>query len=1468
MTKTNSLKKALAGILAACMAATTLVAVPFTFEGSRQSVDAAPMEQLEQVAAYTFDDAASIDGLEAVGATVVDDTDQGSVLQVAANSNGKNYLRLDNPFYQGEAESLTVSMNVKLLATADQWLGLFGFMSNTTGGFFGVSGNGSVHYNAYYEPNIYYDTSVNVLANDNAWHHLVLTINGNGVIDTYVDGVLAATYEGDSSVANFITEQQYLYLGVAGNFWNTNGAMYDDVIIYDGAYSAEANASYSFDDAASIEGLEAVGASVVEDADQGNVLQVAANANGKNYLRLENPAYQQNPGDVTVSMDVKLLATADQWLGLFGFMNNTTGGFFGVSGNGSVHFNAYYEPNIYYDTSVNVLSNDNAWHKLIVTVTTDGIVNTYLDGELVETYAGDAAAAQFITEQQYLYLGVAGNFWNTNGALYDNVEIYFDEGAPVEEEEPDEPMDPTQPYLLTKDEGLWQVIDGESVNTTTKSISGYITGNNFSISGWMNFNSISGNNMYLFQMQAAGNSAHGVRFSTSRDGELRTWLMNSSGIDTSWDSEQTLPVEETFLFTLNYDGDNHTISVYINNELYFTYTDETNVIPASAYSMASVVLGTSQWGDPTLDGRMADLYISNELLTTEDIATKVAAADYPDWGEVSEGVIALEAERENLQIVEGAENVVYNEEGEADSSGNQEIASVTGNAKAQLSTEKYVAETLSTNDVTTNAGYREFDTEAFLGNADDFSVTAWVRWYGDGTTTWGGKQGLNAQRFFDLFSIDEEEQGEYEFFFNGWEENYYDRNLSQTRSMDDMEQAIEELKQYSNFGVWADSANAEAAVYLCGITAGATLNGLSRPCFRPGATYAANNNQTNSGLPYQWSHIAVVYNADGHTNTETGEVYGASLTYYVDGTAYAYRYYDYADFDTEENEFYQNSSSPKDAYFIESDDNRPSNNSQIVGGSADGADIIYGLASAEALKVKNMGLDTLYLGKSTVSETFWNGEYQNAYLYNYAITSSEVGEDYIDNVKPFEGATMEEPTTATNISTNGTVYALVTEEDEVSKTTELGFNTEWLSSAYRGSSSLSFNGDGGYAEVDTSVLLNEDGTVSDNLTFSTWVNVNDTLDWGRIFDIRGNNGEIFLSNNGFFNNNSNIGLGFRSSALSSAGLETSHTDTSVGQTLTAGTWVNVTVVIKGTSVKLYFQGDLQLEGEMEMTLSQMDIHTFYLSRSCAVDGKYGLPLDPDNDILLDETYLVLDALNDAQVRQLGQYGYAGAASSAETEDNTRLEMMDVEELFDESRNVDVMYIDITDHKTLSAEVMNALADSTGKTLYVRVQQGVSYDFVWVLSSEAFASANRTFTAADEFDLLVSGTNMSSADATTLLTRWNQINPSANVTLQAQTITVYADNLPVELPLFINYNREFLNSDGTTLSDVSLNLYRGTASSYTLVKKGLDPATDLYGNVLKQDYTNPSTGASGIVNQYYVQNLTQGGSFILTPNDLP
>ena len=1567
MTKTNSLKKALAGILAACMAATTLVAAPFTF-GNSQNVGAASLDEMELLAQYSFESGYT-DSVSGKSGTL-DETTTGTIslqkdkdntyMSVGSSGNDNNVIQVANPFKGDAASDMTIAMKVRV-NESNNFEGLWAIVNAPAGSWVGLCGTGGFHYNY---PGIYRDYPAEANAAeyngsipvDSQWHEVVTTITATGDLTLYVDGESKYTIN-DSTMMTGFYQYDYLLIGSGASSlpsWGSSTADYDDVRFYSGAADAdavvaiykeaapEALASYTFDDASSIEGLTSVGASVVTDDVQGCVLKIEKNTTSNNYVRLNNPLYQKEASDFTIAMNVLLEEDTDAYRGLWSFSNEAGNvGYFGMSRNGGLRYNGYLpagEANHWYNTAGYGLGEDTSWHKLAVVVSAeDGTAKIYLDGTLTGTMDasstfdsyGDAGVdiaklladvPEYVTKQQYFFLGFAsGSNWMTNGASYDNVAIYGRALTALEianlpgtvpsasEEEPEPPVDLGEPIPISRDavDGVsgWQVINGDSSQKSTIDLTDRAVGNNYSIYGWFKVNGTA-ENMHLYEQISTPTSYYGTRLYTNGSGELVLCVENSSSgaqnIATGYNLNDHL--NQAFFLTVNYDYDNNTVSLYIDGEEYISRTGI--LVRASSLTVSQMWLGYSFWSnDPVLKGSAAGVYYSNAIDLPNSEAIQAYMKEHQAPTTDLDRLEYATAPVENLNIVEGNATYVQDPNGNyvrvrdengnytyvksangnyvKDADGNYvlaKISKVDGNAKAMLSTEKYTQETLAATDdarYSGTPGYRAFDVSKFLSQ-DDFAVTSWVRWYGDGSTSWGGTQSLQAQRFFDLFDIDKADQSKYEFYFNGWEENFYQRNPSVSSKLE-LQEGIDELKLYVNN---PNVASAEAGVYLCGITAGATMNGLSRPCFRPGLTFNANGGKTNSGLPYQWTHIAVVYDADGHQGSN-GSVYGASLTYYVDGAAYAVRYFDYADFDETEDAFYQNNSDPKNAAFVESGKESSYDQNQVVGGSLDGADIIYN-TTAEQLKVKNMALDTLYLGGSTVSTALWNGQYQNAYLYNYALTSGEVSEDYVDLVKPLEGASMETPTEANNITTDGNIYALINESANASKTMELGFNTEWLNtSAYRGTSSLSFNGDGGYAEVDTSLLttdgqpIKEDGSnVSDQFTFSTWVNLSDTLNWGRIFDIKGDNGELFLSNNGYFNNDANVGLGLRSSTLEN-GIEVDKIDVSNGTSINAGTWVNVTVVIDGTDVSLYFQGELEITGKLTMPLSEMGIHTFYLSRSAAVDGKYGLPLDPDNDMVLDETYLVQDALSDAQVLQLAKYGYAGAKTSTTQENSTRLEMLDVADLFDADRNVDTYYVDITDHKTLSAEVMNALANSTGKTLYVRVEQGVSYDFIWELTSEAFAG--RTYSASDEFDLLVSGANMSSADATIILNAYMEqlrvTDPSASVHLQAQTITVYADKLPVELPLFINYNRDFLqtvdNGDGTqTLKDVPLNLYKGTAFSYSLVQKGLKAATDQDGNTLMQNYTNPTTNANGTVVQYYVQNLTEGGSFILTPQTLP
>lgn len=1530
------------------MAATTLVAAPFTFGGS-QSVGAVGLDEMELLAQYSFEsgytdsvsgEAGTLDET-AEGTVTLQKEDDNTYMSVGSSGDYNNALAVANPYAGDTASAMTIAMKVRVNESND-YQGLWAFIQDTAGSWAGLCGTGGYHYNyanfkddpsAYKDYTTGYNGSIPV---DSQWHEVVTTITENGDLTLYVDGQSKYTISEPAMIDGFYQFDTLLIgAGCSEVFaWGSSTADYDDVRLYSGAADAEAVASIytdttpaaagSWDFENGVDGLEIVGnVTAYEDEVQGNVLNVAGDYTDftKSYVRLENPLYQAEGVDgVTISMNMFLTTdgtNANEFEGHWRFANGTTDqdGFFGMVANGGLRYNECFDMdeavNRYFDAYSNpVLSVDGSWHKVAVTVQNDGTINTYVDGTLKNTVTSDAMTfdpagsgtvtgmevINLILASQYLDVGIGTTFWGTAGGYYDNVAVYDTvlsaleianlpgtiPSATEEPEEPEEPVDPGEPIPISRDaigmadgtytESQWQVIDGDESQTSKVSVESQAVGSNYSVYGWFKLNTATSPKgwMNLYQQTSVGNDWAGTRMWVESDGQIGLRVENSGFVDTYVEGFSINP-DEPFFLTVNYDGANKVVDVYINGQLVASQSG--HAVAASSLPVSAVWLGVSPLpqSDAILDGSVAGFYYWNSLFDPANIATYMTENPAPtsDLPKLDYAT----ADIENLNIVEGGENVTYGET--VDENGNKEILSVDGNAKAMLSTEKYTQETLAATADDRYAGtpgYRAFDVDAFLADASDFAITSWVRWYGDGSTAWGGTQALQAQRFFDLFNIDDADQSKYEFYFNGWEENYYQRNPS-VSSASELQEGIDELQRLNNN---PNQSSAEAGVYLCGISAGATMNGLDRPCFRPGLTYVANGNMTNSGLPYQWTHIAVVYDADGHLD-DNGQPCGASLTYYVDGAAYAVRYFDYADADLAEtvDAFYQNNSDPKNATFIEGKydptEHDASYNNQVVGGSLDGADVIYGLTSAEQLEVKHMALDTLYLGASTDSTALWNGQYQNAYLYNYAITSTQISEDFSQFVEPVEGTSANRPASEAEnpfqLAEGVNAYSLVTEEDEFSKTMETGFNTQWYNnSSFRDSDSLALNGEGGYVSVPVDYLKKADGTVTDQLTFSTWVSVNESVNWGRIFDIKGSNGELFLSNNGWFNNDADVGMGLRSSTLDASGKEESHTDTSVGQYIPTSNWVNITVVIDGLNVSIYYQGNLLVSGELEMTLSQMNIDTFYLGRSAAVDGKYGLPLDADNNITLDETYLFQTALTAEQISGLTLEGYTGLSGSTTSEDSSRLDMIDVADLFDAELNVDVYYVDISDHKTLSADVMNALAGSTGKTLYVRVQQGVSYDFVWKLTSEAFAG--RSYTSADEFDLLVSGDNMSDADATTILTKWSQIDPTANVTLRAQTITVYAERLPVSLPLFINYGRDFLGTDGTTLTDATLNLYKGTASDYTLVTAGLQAATGADGNALMQDYTNPSTSASGTVVEYYVQDLTEGGSYILTTNTLP
>ena len=330
MTKTNSLKKALAGILAACMAATTLVAAPFTF-GNSQNVGAASLDEMELLAQYSFEsgytdsvsgDTATATGTDAGAVTLQKEENGNTYLSIANESsfanNIKNYVEYDNPMKGvSSTNGFTIAMKIRLHNAAEQANAYEGLwcVSNGVGPentFAGLLPSG-FRYNA--GNNVYFDSTSQQnegqtlgISADN-FSNVVVSVAGNGTIVIYVDGTEKLTI--DASTANvsgwtsFLTEQDKFYLGFGTTIsqWCTAGADYDDVRIYSGAADAEAAAAiyeeaapeavicYDFENG--IGDYPVTGTvEAVEDEIQGNVVNVASDYTTypKNYITFDNPS--------------------------------------------------------------------------------------------------------------------------------------------------------------------------------------------------------------------------------------------------------------------------------------------------------------------------------------------------------------------------------------------------------------------------------------------------------------------------------------------------------------------------------------------------------------------------------------------------------------------------------------------------------------------------------------------------------------------------------------------------------------------------------------------------------------------------------------------------------------------------------------------------------------------------------------------------------------------------------------------------------------------------------------------------------------------------------------------------------------------------------------------------------------------------------------------------------------------------
>ena len=251
MTKTNSLKKALAGILAACMAATTLVAAPFTFGGS-QSVGAVGLDEMQLLAQYSFEsgytdsvsgEAGTLDET-AEGTVTLQKEDDNTYMSVGSSGNYNNVLAVANPYAGDTASAMTIAMKVRVNESND-YQGLWAFIQDTAGSWAGLCGTGGFHYN-YTNGYADYTTGYNgTIPVDAQWHEVVTTITENGDLTLYVDGQSKYTISEPAMIDGFYQFDTLLIgAGCSEVFaWGSSTADYDDVRLYSGAADADAVAS-------------------------------------------------------------------------------------------------------------------------------------------------------------------------------------------------------------------------------------------------------------------------------------------------------------------------------------------------------------------------------------------------------------------------------------------------------------------------------------------------------------------------------------------------------------------------------------------------------------------------------------------------------------------------------------------------------------------------------------------------------------------------------------------------------------------------------------------------------------------------------------------------------------------------------------------------------------------------------------------------------------------------------------------------------------------------------------------------------------------------------------------------------------------------------------------------------------------------------------------------------------------------
>ncbi|MFC5469583.1 LamG-like jellyroll fold domain-containing protein [Cohnella suwonensis] len=214
--------------------------------------------------------------------------------------------------------------------------------------------------------------------------------------------------------------------------------------------------------------------------------------------------------------------------------------------------------------------------------------------------------------------------------------------------------------------------------------------------------------------------------------------------------------------------------------------------------------------------------------------------------------------------------------------------------------------------------------------------------------------------------------------------------------------------------------------------------------------------------------------------------------------------------------------------------------------------------SGMTLKPSSLGsTNQNYIGKSQYSDPYLNGSVDDFRIYNRTLTAAEVSaiagpppSGFVANYLFNETS----GTTAADSSGNG-------------KTATLNGTAAWA--AGKSGNGLSLSGTSAYASLPTGIV----GALND-FTVATWVKVNSSADWARIFDFgTGTTSYMFLTPKA-----GGSGLRF---AISTGGSGAEQQLNAAA--LTTGVWKHVAITLSGTTGKLYVDG-VEAASNSSMTL--------------------------------------------------------------------------------------------------------------------------------------------------------------------------------------------------------------------------------------------------------------------------------------------